>query len=86
VFPLPLIPSRQPFDVLTVPRKIEGGRGEELSGRLPTPLYKIGVVHESLPLSLKGDGRGILDQLVKKAYVTDKGVHSWISKSPIRLR
>jgi len=25
-FPLPLIPSRQPFDALTVPRKIEGGR------------------------------------------------------------
>jgi hypothetical protein len=26
--PLPFVPSRQPFDVLTVPRKIEGGRGE----------------------------------------------------------
>jgi hypothetical protein len=27
-FPLPFVPSHQPFDVLTVPRKIEGGRGE----------------------------------------------------------
>jgi hypothetical protein len=27
-FLLPFIPSRQPFDVLPVPRKIEGGRGE----------------------------------------------------------
>jgi hypothetical protein len=29
--PLPFIASRQPFDVLTVPRKTEGGRGERLT-------------------------------------------------------
>ncbi len=37
-FPLPFIPSRQPFDVLTVPRKIEGGRGNGLRNRRFGPL------------------------------------------------
>jgi hypothetical protein len=37
-FPLPFIPSRQPFDVLTVPRKIEGGRGKQFSDRLHSSL------------------------------------------------
>jgi hypothetical protein len=32
--PLPFIPSHQPFDVLKVPRKIEGGRGWKLLASL----------------------------------------------------
>ncbi len=32
--PLPFIPSHQPFDVLKVPRKIEGGReGTDVAGQ-----------------------------------------------------